>query len=170
MSELLSNQLYVFLIYCLCGVIIGIFFDVFRILRKSFKTPDIITYMEDVLFWFLTGIFLIFVIFKFNNGELRSYIFVGLGLGITIYLLIFSKLFINVNTTIIKFLKMIIRKIILILLYPLKILKNIFNKLVLSNVKKLNNIIIFYVKKCKKDKKLQKNKEEKKDFGEICRK
>jgi len=126
--------------------------------------------MEDVLFWFLTGIFLIFVIFKFNNGELRSYIFVGLGLGITIYLLIFSKLFINVNTTIIKFLKMIIRKIILILLYPLKILKNIFNKLVLSNVKKLNNIIIFYVKKCKKDKKLQKNKEEKKDFEETCRK
>lgn len=86
------------------------------------------------------------------------------------YLLIFSKLFINVNTAIIKFLKMVIRKIILILLYPLKILKNIFDKLVLNNVKKLNNIIIFYVKKCKKDKKLQKNKEEKKDFEETCRK
>ena len=170
MSDLLSNQLYVFLIYCLCGVIIGIFFDVFRILRKSFKTPDIITYIEDVLFWFLTGLFLIFVIFKFNNGELRSYIFVGLGLGITMYLLIFSKLFINVNTAIIKFLKMVIKKVILILLYPLKILKKLFDKLVLSNVKKLNNVIIFYVKKCKKDKKTQKSVKEKKDFEKICRK
>jgi len=170
LNDLLSNQLYVFLIYCLCGVIIGVFFDVFRILRKSFKTPDVITYIQDVIFWLLTGLFLLYVIFKFNNGEIRSYIFIGLGLGGLFYLLVFSKVFIKINVIIIKYIKLIIGKIIIVLIYPLKLLKTLFDKIILKNLKKLNNIIVFYVKKCKKDKKLQKNKKEKKDFGKICRK
>jgi len=167
---LLSNQLYVFLIYCLCGIMIGVFFDIFRILRKSFKTPDIITYLQDIMFWCLTGLFLLYVIFKFNNGEIRSYIFIGIGLGVLFYLFIFSKVFIKINVVIIKYIKLVLGKIISFLIFPIKILKNIFNKIIIENVKKLNNIIIFYVKKCKKDKKLQKNKKEKKDFGKICRK
>ena len=131
MSSLFSSQLYIFLIYCLCGIIIGIFFDIFRILRKSFKTPDIITYIQDIIFDFNRNT-LLFIIFKFNNGEIRSYIFIGLGLGIIIYLLIFSKIFIKVNTTIIKYLKIIIYKIFIILTFPLKIIKNIFDKIILK--------------------------------------
>ena len=48
MKNLTENQAYLFLIYCLCGIIIGIFFDIFRILRKSFKTNDFVTYIEDI--------------------------------------------------------------------------------------------------------------------------
>lgn len=170
MSELLSNQLYIFLIYCLSGIIIGVFFDVFRILRKSFKTPDIITYIQDVVFWILTGVFLIFIIFKFNSGEIRNYIFIGLILGITVYLLIFSKIFIKVNITIIMYLKIIFKKIFFVLIYPFKILKRLFDKFILEKIKKVNNIIVIYVKKCKNSKKFQKNKQEKKDFRKVCRK
>lgn len=147
-------------------MLIGVFFDVFRILRKSFKTPDIITYIEDIFFWIGTGFFLIYIIFKFNSGELRGYIFVGLAIGILFYGLIFSKSFVNINTTIVKFIKSFIKRIVFLLLFPFKILKN----LIFNSIKKLNNIIIFYVKKCKKDKKLQKKKEQKKDFENICRK
>lgn len=170
MSELISNQLYVFLIYSFSGVIIGLFFDVFRILRKSFKTPDFVTYIEDIIFWILTGLFLIYIIFKFNNGEIRSYIFIGLGIGILLYLLIFSKYFIKINVIIIKYLKAIFRTIFQIITYPFKVILKIFDKLILKNVVKIKNVIIFYVKKCKKDKNFQKNKKEKKDFGKKCRK
>lgn len=170
MSELISNQLYVFLIYSFSGVIIGLFFDVFRILRKSFKTPDFVTYIEDIIFWILTGLFLIYIIFKFNNGEIRSYIFIGLGIGILLYLLIFSKYFIKINVIIIKYLKAIFRTIFQIITYPFKVILRIFDKLILKNVVKIKNVIIFYVKKCKKDKNFQKNKKEKKDFGKKCRK
>ena len=41
------NQFYLLCIFMISGLIIGILFDLFRILRKSFKTPDIITYIED---------------------------------------------------------------------------------------------------------------------------
>lgn len=170
LSELISNQLYVFLIYSFSGVIIGLFFDVFRILRKSFKTPDFITYIEDIIFWILTGLFLIYIIFKFNNGEIRSYIFIGLGIGILLYLLIFSKYFIKINVIVIKYLKAIFRTIFQIITYPFKVILKIFDKLILKNIIKIKNVMIFYVKKCKKDKKFQKNRKEKKDFRKKCRK
>ncbi|MDR0979226.1 MAG: spore cortex biosynthesis protein YabQ [Lachnospiraceae bacterium] len=71
-----NNQLYLFFIFVLTGLLIGILFDVFRILRKSFKTPDGITYIEDVLFWIISGILVLFTVLKFNNGEFRNYIFI----------------------------------------------------------------------------------------------
>ena len=40
------NQLFCLLIFILTGLVIGILFDIFRILRKSFKVPDIITYIK----------------------------------------------------------------------------------------------------------------------------
>ena len=95
-SEIISQMQY-FAIYILCGISIGILFDIFRILRKSFKTPDFITYIEDAIFGIITGIFLIFIIFIFNNGELRFYIFLALLLGNILYLLTISKYFIKIK-------------------------------------------------------------------------
>ena len=59
---ILENQLFILLIFILSGYVIGILFDLFRITRKLFKLPNFVTYIEDVLFWILTGIILIFVI------------------------------------------------------------------------------------------------------------
>ena len=56
---MILNQAYIFLIFVINGFLIGILFDIFRILRKSFKTKDIITYIEDILFWILTGLLLL---------------------------------------------------------------------------------------------------------------
>ena len=52
---MVKDQAYLFLIFIANGIIIGILFDFFRILRKTFKTSDMITYVEDLLFWILTG-------------------------------------------------------------------------------------------------------------------
>ena len=84
----MQNQVYIFIAFILNGFLIGIIFDCFRILRKSFKTPDIITYIEDIAFGIITGLLLLFSIMKFNNGELRVYLFLGILLGLILYLLI----------------------------------------------------------------------------------
>ena len=57
---MIANQAYLFLIFTINGIVIGILFDIFRILRKSFKTSDTITYIEDILFWILTGLILLY--------------------------------------------------------------------------------------------------------------
>ena len=110
----MSNQAYVFLIFILNGLIIGILFDIFRILRKSFKTSDFRTNLQDILFWIITGSILLFSIFKFNNGELRAYIFLGVFLGVAMYMLLFSKTFIKINVFIVNCIKTIFKYIFII--------------------------------------------------------
>ncbi len=107
------NQIYCFFIFIIVGIIISILFDIFRILRKVFKTPDIITYIEDIICGVLAGIIIIYSIFKFNNGEIRSYLFVGILVGILSYLFTLSKFFVKFGDKILTFLKKI-------LLFPIK--------------------------------------------------
>ena len=116
-----------FFIFILNGFIIGLLFDIFRILRKTFKTKDYITILEDILFWILTGLIILYSIFKFNNGELRGFIFIGIFIGAVFYLLLFSKLFITVNVYIITILKKIIYYI---LILPIKTICKFFKKII----------------------------------------
>lgn len=67
-SEILK-QINLFLIFFASGIIIGVLFDIFRIIRRSFKINDFHTYIEDILFGILTGTFLIFIIFVYNNRK-----------------------------------------------------------------------------------------------------
>lgn len=148
------SELYTFITFILTGICIGILFDIFRILRKSFKTIDIFTYIQDFLFWILSGIILLYSIFSFNNGELRSYIFIGVIIGVILYMLIFSKYVIKIAVTII----IIIKKIICI---PIKFMIDIIIKYILKpftnittrineNIK--NNFFKINLKKKKNDK------------------
>lgn len=115
-------QAYVFLVFFISGMLIGILFDIFRILRKTFTTKDIVTYLEDILFWLITGVFLIFILFTFTNGEIRLYNIFSLIIGFICYILTISKFFIKISVIILSFLKNILYKILKILTYPVKFL------------------------------------------------
>ena len=120
------EQLTIFICFIITGMILGIIFDIFRILRKSFKTSDFVTNIEDIIFGITTGIVLLIAIFLFNNGELRLFIFIGIILGTFIYMLLISRYFIKLNVAIIN----LVKKIIILLTKPfiilLKIIKRIF--------------------------------------------
>lgn len=140
---MVTNQAYLFLIFIANGIIIGILFDFFRILRRAFKTNDIITYIEDLLFWILTGIIILYSIFIFNNGEIRLFMFLAITLGVLIYILLFSSYVIKINVTIINLIKKIIIKIFVFLSIPFKyfykFIKKIFFKpisFIIINIRK----------------------------------
>ena len=120
------EQVTIFIYFIITGMVLGIIFDVFRILRKSFKTSDIVTNIEDIIFGIATGTILLISIFLFNNGELRLFVFIGIIFGIISYMLLISKYFIKLNVAIINFIK----KIIILLTKPfiilLKLIKRIF--------------------------------------------
>ena len=102
------EQLLCLIAFTVTGIVIGVLFDVFRILRRSFKTADWLTTLQDILFWILAGFITLFSIFKFNNGEIRSYIFIGIALGVLIYMLTLSKYIVKkYSVIIIKFIKKI---------------------------------------------------------------
>ena len=124
MNEIVANQAYLFLIFILNGILIGILFDIFRILRRSFKTPNFVTYIEDILFWIISTLSVIYSLFVFNNGEIRGYIFIGLIFGIAIYMLFFSKIVMKVSIKIMLLLKQVFKFLYKILSYPVKIILN----------------------------------------------
>lgn len=159
---MVTNQAYLFLVFTINGIIIGLLFDIFRILRRSFKTSDGITYIEDILFWILTGFILLYSIFTFSNGEIRFYMFFGVFLGCLIYMIAFSKYFIKINVRIIVIIKKIVGKIISIIIFPIKIIIGFIKKIffrpinfVTINIKKFKSNC---QKKIKDILKLQKNK------------
>ena len=131
------NQAYLFLIFVLNGFIIGLLFDFFRILRKAFKTADILTYCQDILFWILTGLVTLYSIFVFNNGEIRIYIFLGILIGIILYMLLLSKYIILINVYILNKIKMCIKLILKIIVIPFKFIFNIF-KNIKKDIKKIS--------------------------------
>ncbi len=143
----ITSETILFLIFLLDGAIVGLLFDIFRILRKSFKTPDLITYIEDIGFGILSGAILIFSIIIFNKGELRLFIFLGIILGLVIYMLTISKYVINISVKIIKFITKIVTAILKIILSPLILV-----------LKKIKRELI----KCKNKQKETKNKKIKK--------
>lgn len=127
-----QNQAYLFIVFSLTGVIIGLLFDFFRILRRSFKTSNIITYFEDVLFWILTGVLILYNIWYFNNGEIRIYMFLGIIMGGLIYMLTLSNIIISL-------LSKILILIVKVLELPFKTLFSIFYKFFTVIMKIFNN-------------------------------
>ncbi len=128
-------QLYNFCIFIVLGIIISFIFDVFRILRKKFKTNNFFTYIEDISFWLISGSLIILAIFKFNEGELRFYIFIGILIGIVIYIMLFTKF---INSILLKILTPIkkILDIFLSLFKKIWYLKNNFHQKCKNNSKK----------------------------------
>ncbi len=164
MQPQILEQLYSFAIFILVGFLIGLLFDMFRISRRTFKTSDIITYLEDILFWILTGLLILFSIFKFNNGDIRAYIILGIFIGLALYMLVFSKIVINTLVKIILVIKQIISFVSKIILYPIKLITKI-SKIVTKPIKKLLKNLTNNIKKIPKISKKQNKSKYKKDFA-----
>lgn len=148
------NQAYIFMIFILNGIVIGLLFDCFRVLRRTFKTNNIITYFQDVLFWILTGLILLYSIFTFSNGEIRLYMFLGVMVGCILYMLLLSSNFIKVNVKVLTILKSIFLTIIKVLLKPFVFLFKILHNLLFKPI----NFIIINTKKIKILDKMSKRK------------
>ena len=131
---MINNQAQLFLVFIINGIIIGILFDFFRILRKSFKTNDLVTYIEDFIFWLLTGSSILFTLFKFNNGEIRLYLFFAVATGIIFYMLIFSSYVIKVNVSIIIFFRKFIKKIMFHIFVPIKFILKIIKRIIFKPI------------------------------------
>lgn len=79
-------QIYIFLITLYGGMIAGFAYDVFRSIRKSFKTGRWLTALLDTAFIITLGAIVTAVLYAANAGELRLYTFVGFALGFCLYM------------------------------------------------------------------------------------
>lgn len=93
--ESLSQQLYAFALTILAGVSFGFVFDIYRVVRGIIKPGPINTSLMDLVFWLIVTPVTITYILLANWGELRFYVFIGLGLGVGFYAILLSKAIIS---------------------------------------------------------------------------
>ena len=117
------SQEIVFIFFFIIGNIIGLIFDLFRVIRKSFKTSDIITFIEDAIFLIISAVIIIEGIIVLNNGEIRCFIFFGLFFGLLLYFLTISKLYVIIFSIFVNLCKKILK---LPYLYVKKLQKYVF--------------------------------------------
>ena len=84
------NQAVVFFLVLVWGNFVGLIFDCYRILRQIWRPGLWGTSLGDLFFWLLVTSLTYFFLMLLNWGEVRFYVFLGIGIGLMIYLKLFS--------------------------------------------------------------------------------
>jgi len=86
-----ASQVFYFLITIFTGLLIGIFFDVYRELQMVFKLKRFWMNVSDFLFWVFVTFFVFFLLLYTSYGEVRFFGFIGIGMGLLLYTSYFSR-------------------------------------------------------------------------------
>jgi hypothetical protein len=78
MSINLYGQAVTFVLVTAIGFGFGVFYDVFRMCFKGF--------IGDLTFWAITLAVFFFLILQINFGQIRFFVFLGMGIGFVLYL------------------------------------------------------------------------------------
>lgn len=144
--EPLVSQVSAFAATIIVGVVAGFCYDYYRVVREIFRLKKVGTCLGDVIFWLVTTALVFLLLLRGNWGEVRLYVFVGLGLGAFLYYRLLSGAvsrlvrykFLLLHKTwemlvkLVLFLWMAVlypfRLFVLIISYPLNFLRGLFKK------------------------------------------
>lgn len=92
MAEIIVEQARLFLVSMIYGILLGVWYEVFRTVRKEIVHGEKMVHLEDVIFCFsaAAGLFLLFQIY--NQGRIRFYVLTGIFVGNTGYFLLLSDM------------------------------------------------------------------------------
>ncbi len=110
-----------FIFSLLSGMLVGVFFDADRVIRGFEEPGRIVTFIQDLLFWVLTGILIFIFMMNTNYAYMSFNVFVYNGLGLLIYFKILSRVFILGCNKILNFFLTFFRIILYYLFYPIRI-------------------------------------------------
>lgn len=105
----------------LSGILAGILFDLYNIIR-GVKIPKIIIIIEDILFWILAAIIVFTFLLYMNYAFLGPYVYIFMILTLIIYLRVISPIVLKIEIYIISKIGWFIRILLKNLVYPIKII------------------------------------------------
>ena len=110
MLQLIIIQKDMFIISLIMGAGMGFTYDLIRCFRRLIFHNNFFISVEDIIFWIAWALIIISQIHHYNFGKFRIYVFIGVFLGVTIYALTISKVFIYFMTYILHNLRMFVKK------------------------------------------------------------
>ena len=85
MQQSIASQVLVFVYSLFLGVLLGITYDIFRIIRMVINSKNIAVFIQDVLYFIISGVITFLFVLGVNNGDSRFYVLAGEGIGWIIY-------------------------------------------------------------------------------------
>ncbi|TVX95805.1 spore cortex biosynthesis protein YabQ [Cohnella terricola] len=93
----------------LCGLAMGLVFDVYRVASHRFHVARWLLPGLDVAYWAAATLGVFSVLLNHNQGEVRLYVFLGLGIGVTGYFGLFSGFVVKLSGKLIDIVKALSR-------------------------------------------------------------
>ncbi|WP_029451487.1 spore cortex biosynthesis protein YabQ [Clostridium algidicarnis] len=114
-------QLKTILFSILSGIITGILFDFYRIIRGHNKNK-VLAVFQDLLFWILASIIVFVFLLYTNYALIVPYVYLYIALGIYIYLKLLSEYILKLQYAIYRFIAKVFRVGFNHVFYPLKLI------------------------------------------------
>lgn len=130
---MLYQQAWAFVVAFLAGVVTGLIFDIYRVIRKILGLRKIGTTIGDVLSWGSIAVIIFSLLVIGNWAELRLYIFVALGAGLGIYLQFASVRTRRVVYEILKLVGKLVAGLVFCILTPLRITRRLVSYLLIGS-------------------------------------
>lgn len=139
-ADIIMKQMDLFFISGLYGILLGIWYEFFRTLRKVFVHKNRMVHIEDVIFCFTaaTGLFALFQIY--NQGMVRFYCLIGLECGMVLYFFVLSEVMGKILSVFIKVISKIVKTAGRFLFFPGKVIMKNAGK-ILKNMRRTVRII-----------------------------
>jgi spore cortex biosynthesis protein YabQ len=117
----LNVQFNIVMYSLLAGVLTGILFDVYRIVR-GLKIPKIIIVIEDILFWALCALVIFTFLLYTNYAFLGTYVYIFIFIALALYFKLLSHFVVKIESTIGKIICKFFRVGIKKFLYPFRVI------------------------------------------------
>jgi spore cortex biosynthesis protein YabQ len=75
------------------GVVLGMLYDLFRVLRLLMRPRPAVVFVQDLLFFSVTALLMSIFVFTFHSGSLRLYIFACAAAGAALWYMTFGRVF-----------------------------------------------------------------------------
>lgn len=132
----ITKQFYLIFFSLLSGIITGIFYDIYRIIRGSKDINKIISFIEDTLFWILSGIFIFIFLLITDNAYIGAYVYLNIFIGVYIYLKLISSKFLLSQHKLFNVIGKFMRITINLILYPFEFIIYLIRSKNRKNLKK----------------------------------
>jgi len=110
LHQSLAVQALTFLYSMILGVALGATYDVFRILRMIINSRNISVFIQDVLYFILSGLMTFLFVLRINSGDSRFYILAGEGIGWILYHISFGEVIYRCSNKIVSKIKFQLEK------------------------------------------------------------
>jgi spore cortex biosynthesis protein YabQ len=118
----MPGQTGLFLTTVAVGGAVGLFYDFFRVLRKTAPHGRLAVQLEDLFFWLTATVLVFYYMLHRNYGEIRFFTLLGTGIGLTLYFVTVSRWVVGITVAIVEYLKKVVAAVVRIVLLPVRLL------------------------------------------------